>query len=211
MYQAMRPRRVSELADSPVHRVSTGLEQLDKLLGGGAVLPSTWMLSGPPGAGKSTLAMRAAAEVGEASSRGSLYVSAEMPASLARLIASRCEAPGDPWIWETADLAAVEAYCRKARPGAIVLDSLPRLEVDGERASEASILGAMLGAVQLAKMCDALVICIAHATKDGDAAGPLAAAHDGDAVIWLSHEAITVKKHRYGPDGSCAAPRFTSA
>lgn len=206
---ATKPRRLSELAAVELQRLSTGLPAFDELLGGGAVLGSSWLLSGAPGAGKSTLAARVAGEVASRAGRDSLFVSAEMRAELARLVVERSGAPGDPWIFETASVDDVERVCRDLRPAAIVLDSLPRLEVEGERASEASILGGMLAAVRLAKDGDALVLAIAHATKDNNAAGPLAASHDGDAVIWLDHEAITVRKHRYGPAGSCPAPRFT--
>lgn len=201
---------MSELADTPIARVSTGLEHVDELLRGGAVLGSTWELSGMPGAGKSTLAMRIAAEVASRAGRDALYVSAEMPEKLVRHIAERCEAPGDPLVWATPFLEDVERYARDTKPAAIVLDSRDRLEVDGERGSESSILAVMLSAVALATACQALVICIAHATKDGEARGALSSAHDGDAVIWLDHEAITVRKHRYGPAGACPAPTFGS-
>lgn len=210
--RASAPVRASELPADRAPRHPSGLAELDELLGGGAVIPSTWIMSGPPGAGKTTLATRVATGVAASAGREALYVSAEMPARMVRDAAERAGADlSRLLVWETADLGAVERWCegQSARPAVVVIDSMQRAEVEGERrASDASVEAAALAAVALSRTCGALVIAVAHATKEGEVMGPRSTEHDGDAVLWLTHERITVRKHRYGPVGSCAAPRF---
>jgi DNA repair protein RadA/Sms len=203
LVSASRPVRATEVPRASEKRISTGIGALDEALGGGVVVPSVWLVSGHPGAGKTTRMLALASVVADAVGRDALAVSCEMTAAKTRDTAERAGAKLDRLvIWEGPELSAVEAYARKMRPAAIVLDSLHRIEVKGERrASDAALEAAMAACVAMAKACEAAVFAIAHATKEGHAAGPRGVEHDGDVVVWVERSALVVGKCRFGPGG----------
>jgi DNA repair protein RadA/Sms len=189
---------------SPV-RVSSGTAALDAALGGGLVLPSTALVAGPPGAGKTTLLASVAASVGRSRRRPALYLSAEMPAAMVAAAARRAGAdPEALWVLDTDDMAAGVAEARSLKACAIVVDSLPRFVVEGERpGSEACQAGVVREAIALARELGAVVLCVGHSTVDDRPAGGRGVTHDVDAVAWLwrveGGRKLRVEKHRFGP------------
>lgn len=204
MRKVSRPLSALDVPRAGERRVSLGVPALDLALGGGAVVPSSWLLSGVPGAGKSVLAARLAAAAARALSRRLLFVSAEMEAPGARTVAeiAGCDLSRLD-IWPAPELSEVERYCAREKPGGVVVDSIQRLAVDGERTgSEAAIEAVAIACVSMARDSGAVLIAISHATKEGKAAGSLSVAHDVDVVGWLEdRRVLTLSKARGGPGG----------
>src|SRR5207247_7557784 len=122
--QRRAPRRLSEIGVAPVRRMSTGIGELDRVLGGGLVPGSLVLLGGSPGIGKSTLTNMALGHL-QRSRRRTLYVSGEESAEQVRLRAERLP-PGAldvPVLAET-DLDAVLQALAELRPDACVIDSV---------------------------------------------------------------------------------------
>ena len=106
------------------HAVSTGVTELDRVLGGGLVAGSATLLGGEPGIGKSTLALQVAAEVARGGRRV-LYVSAEESASQVRSRADRLGAVHDElWLSTEAEVPALLAQARELHPQLVVVDSI---------------------------------------------------------------------------------------
>jgi DNA repair protein RadA/Sms len=188
--RAPRPVPLSSVRPSRVLFIETGDADVDQALGGGVATCGAYLLTGGPGAGKTTLVLRAL------SRHGGTLVSCEMAAPLVRLT---CEKMGFPTekigvvVPETIDEAL--AFFEEAR-GLVVLDSLGRLpgRPDPVRALTAllELTGPRRGRSQLA------LIVIAQQTKDGSARGSLELQHDVDGVIELDKTEVRVPKHRLG-------------
>lgn len=198
-----RWQRIVEVERLAVDRLSSGIAEVDQLLGGGFVPGCTYRLAGPPGSGKSTLALEVCSRV------PSLYAVAEEAASAVRLRFDRlaAEAGGELLIGE---VDAVEDLTEI--PGAIrlvVVDSLHRLrspDVSGPAGSNGQLIHAVEGLVGLSRTRGLVVLVISHVNREGDASGTTGVDHDVDALIEMTRaeDAATpgelrVKKNRHGP------------
>lgn len=168
--------------------LASGLAWLDGVLGGGFVPGSVVMVHGPPGAGKSTLALMAAAGV-----PGSLYCSAEEDAGR---VADRAVRLG-----LRRDLALAEA--RSAAEALAQADGAPLVVLDSLQALGGRPLQAAQAALDHARRTGACVVLVCHETKAGDHAGPRALEHLVDASLRLgrSPRALVANKNRHGPAG----------
>lgn len=174
-------------------RVDVG--ELNAVFGGGFPLPSSLMLGGMPGAGKSTLALKLA-EAFELEHLRSLYLSEEMSLGLLRAYRDRV-APKLKKLqaWHKPDLSDVVEYVQKMRPNLLILDSLQRSSKGAEE-----VLRTLLNACS-ASNTSLVVLC--HATKDEEIAGQLENQHDVDITGWITRDEkgarLSVKKNRFGP------------
>src|ERR1700755_2526658 len=188
--------------------MSTGIGELDNVLGGGIVPGSLVLIGGAPGIGKSTLTTMALATLG-AAGRRVLYVSAEESAAQIRLRAQRLgggEALAVPVIAET-DLHAVLATLEQERPEVCVIDSVQTLHsVD---LSSAAGSGAQVGEgageiMRVAKQRRIAVLLVGHVTKEGALAGPRVLEHLVDCVLQFEGErertyrTLRALKNRFG-------------
>ena len=158
------------------------------------------LLHGPPGSGKTTDALLWAGEVAAARRARALVVSAEMTARQVRALCERARVPvGDLEVLEvdTWERVAPRLSPERLRHAAVIVDSLSVVHAGGHPA------GSLAAAVEMAKSAYHLahthsmhVILLGHETKDGGAAGPLAAAHWVDCVARLTRSALTVGKTR---------------
>ena len=168
------------------------LGELDASFGGGFPLPCSVLVSGLPGAGKSSLALQVAEKfMGE-----KLYLSQEMPLGLLRAYQVRVAPKMRSMTgWHRPELGEVLAYIAKKAPPIVIFDSLQRAGED-----EAEALKALLRVCASVKS-SLLVIC--HATKDGDFAGLLASQHDVDVSLWMRRDEegcfVQTVKNRFGP------------
>lgn len=187
---APRPLPLNDVSAQHVRLVGTGDGDVDAALGGGLATCGSYLLSGGPGAGKSTLALRALGRWG-----GTL-ISCEMPPAFVRLL---CEKAGIP----TGRIAVVvpdtedDVYAAAgAARGLVVLDSLGRIP---DRPNPVAALEALLDATRkpraTGKLC---VLVISQQTKEGTARGSLELEHDVDGVLELSKTEVRVTKHRLG-------------
>jgi len=202
---AARPLR--EVGASPVQRMSTGIGELDRVLGGGLVPGSLVLLGGSPGIGKSTLTNTALGYLQQAGRR-TLYVSGEESAEQVRLRAERL-GPGAlqvPIIAET-DLDTVLDAIAAEAPAACVIDSVQTLncgELGGAPGSVGQVREVASRIMELAKARGTAVILVGHVTKEGALAGPRVLEHLVDCVLQFEGERerpyreLRALKNRFG-------------
>ena len=207
---------VALLAASPAQRIgdvdvshgsprSTGIPELDRVLGGGLVPGSVTLLGGEPGVGKSTLLLQALA----AWPGRTLYVSAEESAQQVRLRAERLGAVR-PELWLLAEtvLPHVLAALDELQPELVIIDSIQTLvdpELGSAPGSVVQVRGCAHKLVMEAKRRNVPVILVGHVTKEGGLAGPRVLEHVVDTVLQFEgerHHALRLlraSKHRFGP------------
>ena len=213
--QGIRPLR--EVGASAPTRMSTGIGELDRVLGGGLVPGSLVLLGGSPGIGKSTLTNMVLAHLQHAGA-STLYVSGEESAEQVRLRAERLVLPsggagGDcaaalavPVLAET-DLDSVLLALAEEAPDACVIDSVQTLcaaELSGSPGSVGQVREVAGRIMQLAKAQGIAVILVGHVTKDGALAGPRVLEHMVDCVLQFEGERerpyreLRALKNRFG-------------
>jgi DNA repair protein RadA/Sms len=183
---------------------STGLEELDRVLGGGLVPGSVTLLGGEPGIGKSTLLLQLAATW----PTRTLYVSGEESAQQVRLRAERLGAIG-PHLWLLAEtsLPHVVASLDTAQPHLVIIDSIQSVadpDLGSPPGSVVQVRGCTHRLVAEAKRRGIPMVLVGHVTKDGGLAGPRVLEHIVDTVLSFEgdrHHALRLLravKHRFG-------------
>ncbi len=204
----MKPIALGAVKAEEQQRLSTGIGELDSVLGGGIVPGSLVLIGGAPGIGKSTLTTMALANL-VAAGRRTLYVSAEESAAQIRLRAQRLTeraALSIPVIAET-DLHTVLATLEQERPEVCVIDSVQTLH-SGELSGAAGSVGQVrevAGAImEVAKSRGIAVLLVGHVTKEGALAGPRVLEHLVDCVLQFEGErertyrTVRAIKNRFG-------------
>jgi DNA repair protein RadA/Sms len=205
---AIAPTPLGQVRAEEHDRLSTGIGELDSVLGGGIVPGSLILIGGAPGIGKSTLTTMALANL-VAAGRRTLYVSAEESAAQIRLRAERLtsgDALGIPVIAET-DLAGVLATLERERPEVCVIDSVQTLH-SAELTSAAGSVGQVREVageiMRVAKERRIAVLLVGHVTKEGALAGPRVLEHLVDCVLQFEGErertyrTVRAIKNRFG-------------
>jgi DNA repair protein RadA/Sms len=210
---APRPRLVAlrEVGATAVKRMSTGIGELDRVLGGGLVPGSLVLLGGSPGIGKSTLTNMVLGHLQRGGQR-TLYVSGEESAEQVRLRAERLgsgphrPALDVPILAET-DLDIVLDTLAEQAPQACVIDSVQTLraaDLSGAPGSVGQVREVAARIMELAKARGIAVILVGHVTKDGALAGPRVLEHLVDCVLQFEGERerpyreLRVLKNRFG-------------
>jgi DNA repair protein RadA/Sms len=207
------PSRLREVSRAPLERLSTGIGELDRVLGGGLVPGSLVLLGGSPGIGKSTLTNMALGHL-ERSGRRTMYVSGEESAEQVRLRAERLGAGAleVPVIAE-ADLHAVLATLDEHAPQVCVIDSVHTLRAEGLTGAPGSVgqvREVAMQVMELAKARAIAVILVGHVTKDGSLAGPRVLEHLVDCVLQFEGERerayreLRALKNRFGSTSEAA-------
>jgi DNA repair protein RadA/Sms len=202
-----RPRPLREVTLETASRLTTGLGELDRVLGGGVVPGSLVLIGGDPGIGKSTLLLQVAGALTRVAAPV-LYVTAEESTAQVRLRAERLGAAADGLLlWAENDLTAVDAALDEVKPGALVVDSiqtvfLPTLESAPGSVAQVRECGARL--MTIAKGRGLATFIVGHVTKDGAIAGPRVLEHLVDTVLYFEGEAhhayrvLRAVKNRFG-------------
>jgi DNA repair protein RadA/Sms len=206
--KAATPVALARVAAVEHDRLSTGIGELDSVLGGGIVPGSLVLIGGAPGIGKSTLTTMALANLLGAGRR-TLYVSGEESPAQIRLRAERLSSPSAlqiPVIAET-DLHTVLATLEQERPEVCVIDSVQTLHsaelssAAGSVAQVREVAGAIMG---VAKSLRIAVLLVGHVTKEGALAGPRVLEHLVDCVLQFEGErertyrTVRAIKNRFG-------------
>lgn len=186
---------------------SSGVSELDRVLGGGLVPGAAILLAGEPGVGKSTLLLSVTAESAR-QNMTALYISGEESASQVRLRAQRLNAI-DPNLWLAAEteLGAVIAHIDQVKPELLIIDSIQTIAsaaVDGAPGGVTQVREVAGALIRIAKERNITVVLVGHVTKDGSIAGPRLLEHLVDVVLNFEGERhsrlrlIRAMKNRFG-------------
>ncbi len=201
---AAAPLSAIETADEL--RASTGISELDRVLGGGTVLGSLILVGGEPGIGKSTLLLQVSATL---CARGKvLYVTGEESSRQIKLRAQRLGINSDTlYVEAETRLDSIMENIRQLSPGFIIVDSIQTVykpEAASAPGSVTQIRECALALMQYAKTSGATVFIVGHVTKEGALAGPKVLEHMVDCVLYFegdrhaSYRIIRAVKNRYG-------------
>ena len=171
-------------------RISTGISEFDRVLGGGIVLGSVVLLGGDPGVGKSTLMMQLA---GKLKDQVVLYVSGEESARQIKLRAERLsfESPGNLLVLSETNVNIIAEIINRSPPNAIIVDSVQtmfRPEFESSPGSVGQVRESTAMFTRLAKQKSIPVFLVGHVTKDGVIAGPKVIEHMVDTVLQFEGE-----------------------
>lgn len=198
-------------------RRSTGVLELDRVLGGGAVPASAILVGGDPGIGKSTLLLQAAAKMAAQTAAsdqtpdggGVVYVSGEEASAQIRMRAARLGLSDAPVKLASAtNLRDILTTLDAEKPALAVIDSIQTLWADHVESAPGSVAQVRACAHELvtfAKRRNVAVVIVGHVTKEGQIAGPRVMEHMVDAVLYFEGERahqfriVRVVKNRFGP------------
>ncbi|MFC7341148.1 DNA repair protein RadA [Saccharopolyspora griseoalba] len=203
-------RPIAEVDLDSARSVSTGIGELDRVLGGGIVPGAVVLLAGEPGVGKSTLLLEVAHRWASGEPPGpSLYVTGEESAGQVRLRAERTDSVHpELFLGAESDLSAVFGHVDAVKPGLLIVDSVQTVqsaEAEGTPGGVTQVRAVTTALVALAKERGLPVVLVGHVTKDGAVAGPRVLEHLVDVVLQFEgdrHSSLRMLrgvKNRFGP------------
>jgi DNA repair protein RadA/Sms len=203
------PMPLSEVSNRTERaRLRMGMDEIDRVLGGGLVQGSLALLAGEPGIGKSTLLLQALNLVAGGGKKV-LYVSGEESPNQIRMRAERIgEIAAGLWVVSAADMEGIEKDVQELNPSVLAIDSVQTLfcrELASAPGSIAQVREVTARLVRLAKTRDMPTIMVGHVTKEGAIAGPRVLEHLVDTVLYFegdrSHtfRLLRTVKNRFGP------------
>lgn len=204
--KTVKAMRITDIEERHEIRFSTGMGELDRVLGGGAVKGSLVLVGGAPGIGKSTLMLQISKSLCQ--SFRVLYVSGEESVSQLKLRAQRLSAlHGELLVLSETSLPDVLDSVEQEKPDVLIIDSIQTLydpELDSAPGSVAQVKGCTMALMQLAKSQDITVFVIGHVNKEGSIAGPKVLEHMVDCVLYfegdqhMSYRILRAAKNRFG-------------
>ena len=215
-----QPVKLGSVGTADYARMSSGIGELDRVLGGGIVLGSLVLISGEPGIGKSTIIAQSANSI--ADKYGTvLYVSGEESEEQVKLRADRvCGSISDNLlIYPETNIENILAVCENEKPCFLIVDSIQTMysaEVDSVAGSITQIRACSNLLIKFAKTNNVPVFIVAHVTKSGELAGPKTIEHMVDCVLSFAGERdrdlriLRSFKNRFGTTDEIGAFRMTS-
>ena len=205
--EAPKPKTLDKVMLTKVERLQTGINEFDRVLGGGLVPGSLVLLGGDPGIGKSTMLLDAGMRFA-ANNIKVLYVSGEESEAQTAMRARRLGKPGAALLVMTAtDLDAVLLQAKEVQPQILVIDSIQTMynaELQTAAGSVGQVRECTAKLLRFAKATGIAVIIIGHVTKDGNIAGPRLLEHMVDVVLQFegdrsySFRVLRALKNRFG-------------
>jgi len=212
-------RSVSEIDLKNVHRLPSGLSEVDRLLGGGLVPGGVVLFGGEPGIGKSTLLL----QIAESLARGAgkiLYVSGEESEGQVKLRAVRIGANSERlFVLSEQSLARIMSAVEQVKPVVLIVDSIQTTadeRVAGEAGSVKQLREVSSALIQLTKAKGMTTFLVGHITKEGSFAGPKTVEHLVDVAIYLegsrSEDVRMLRsvKNRFGATNEVAVFQMTA-
>ena len=200
------PQRIREVTTDGELRFSTGMGELDRVLGGGAVAGSLVLVGGAPGIGKSTLLLQICNSL--CRGRRVLYISGEESERQLKLRAERLAvSPEELYILSETRLSDVVEAAEEMQPDILIVDSIQTLyneENDSSPGSVSQVKDCTMTMMQLSKSKGITVFVVGHINKDGNIAGPKVLEHMVDCVLYFegdpntSYRLLRSAKNRFG-------------
>ncbi|MGI6007052.1 MAG: DNA repair protein RadA [Ruminococcus sp.] len=205
--ETLRPVTLSGIQMEQEERTSIGIEELDRVLGGGIVSGSLVLVGGDPGIGKSTLLLQVCRQLAEKGKKV-LYISGEESLRQIKLRAQRIGTFNDnlQLLCET-NLSDIREIAEKQKPDMMVIDSIQTMyneEVSSAPGSVSQVRESTGMLLQIAKGLGISVFIVGHVTKDGSVAGPRVLEHMVDTVLYFegdrhaSYRILRSVKNRFG-------------
>ena len=188
--------RIDQIPDDVLERTPSGIDELDRVLGGGIVEGSLILVGGDPGIGKSTLLTQVCANLSNGSTTV-LYVSGEESTRQIKMRANRLGANVSGfYVLSENDLNTVERRMEELRPTVVVVDSIQTMylpEMASAPGSVSQVRECASRLMRLAKMGNCSIFLVGHVTKEGSIAGPRVLEHMVDAVLYFEGD----RQHQY--------------
>ena len=206
MMPRTKARQIDDLEVAEELRFATGMRELDRVLGGGAVKGSLVLIGGAPGIGKSTLMLQICGQLSKTSKV--LYVSGEESPRQLKMRADRLAVrSGNLFVLAETCLGDVLASVGEEKPDVLIIDSIQTLyheTLESPAGSVAQVKDCTMELMQLAKGQGITVFVIGHVNKEGSIAGPKVLEHMVDCVLYfegeshMSHRILRAAKNRFG-------------
>ena len=204
--QSRKAQRLREVRSDGEIRFSTGMGELDRVLGGGAVAGSLVLVGGAPGIGKSTLLLQICNSL--CKGRKVLYISGEESEQQLKLRAERLKVdPDDLYILSETRLSDIVAAAEEMQPDILIVDSIQTLyneENESSPGSVSQVKDCTMSMMTLSKSQGITVFVVGHINKDGNIAGPKVLEHMVDCVLYFegdpntSYRLLRAAKNRFG-------------
>lgn len=200
----IKPINIHDIEMSEKKRIPTGVEEFDRVMGGGIVTGSLILISGEPGIGKSTLLLKISDILAE--KYRVLYISGEESLSQIQIRAKRIKAENNFQILTTTMIENMLYFLKNENPDFVVIDSVQTITSDKDRApgSVATVRESTARIMEEAKKHDITVFLVGHITKSGNIAGPKTLEHMVDTVLFMegdttrSFRILRTTKNRFG-------------
>ena len=215
---ARPPLRLVDVVAEEAERLSTGVPELDRVLGGGLVPASLVLVGGEPGVGKSTLLLSALGAISK--ERRALLVTGEESVAQVKLRAARLGGCDHVEILAETELDTVCATLERERPAVCVIDSVQTLwsqEIGSAPGSVSQVREAASRLLRVSKESGVATFLVGHVTKDGSVAGPRVLEHLVDCVLqfegdrYHAHRILRAVKNRFGSTNELGVFEMTGA
>lgn len=204
--RAVKASPITDIDTSDEIRFLTGMGELDRVLGGGAVKGSLVLVGGAPGIGKSTLMLQICKQLGEFAKV--LYVSGEESAHQIKLRAQRLDAESENlFVLSETCLGNILECVSQEKPDILIVDSIQTLyneDLDSPAGGVGQVKDCTMALMHLAKSQDITVFVIGHVNKEGSIAGPKVLEHMVDCVLYfegdqhMTYRILRAAKNRFG-------------
>ena len=200
------PEKLSDLDAEEEIRFTTGVGELDRVLGGGAVRGSVVLVGGAPGVGKSTLLLQLCGLIGQ--SERVLYVTGEESRRQLKLRAQRLGvSAGDIYVLAETQVSEILAVTEDIKPTVVIIDSIQTMfdaEVSATPGSVSQVRESTMAIMRRAKSDGFTAFVVGHINKEGNIAGPKVLEHMVDCVLYfegeqsMSYRILRAAKNRFG-------------
>ena len=207
-------QRLADVESTDALRATSGLDEVDRVLGGGWVAGAVLLLAGEPGIGKSTLLLQLS-HASVVRAQDTLYVAGEESLAQVKLRAERLGVDPALQLTRETDARVLAEHLRTAKPRLVIVDSIQTLLADdsGTPGSLSQVRDATALLTQAAKEAQSTLVLIGHVTKQGSIAGPKVIEHMVDATLALESASgfrvLRALKNRFGPAGEMGVFEMT--
>lgn len=205
--QASEPTKLSNVTTSEDERILTGIDEFDRVLGGGIVIGSLVLVGGDPGIGKSTLLLQMCKKLVD-NQHSVLYISGEESLKQIKMRAERLGAfTGELLLLSETNLDIIEETIKKLLPEVVIIDSIQTMykeEIGSAPGSVSQVRETTSTLMHLAKGLGISIFIVGHVTKEGVVAGPRVLEHMVDTVLYFegenqaSYRILRAVKNRFG-------------